>query len=62
LEYRAGKAGRGYAKTIEDYRSKSLEEIFHRHISKTAKITTDGWSGYKPLMKQYPHFEQKLSD
>ena len=62
LEYRAGKAGRGYAKTIEDYSSKSLEEIFHRHISKTAKITTDGWSGYKPLMKQYPHFEQKLSN
>jgi hypothetical protein len=62
LEYRDGKAGRGYAKTIEDYSSKSLEKIFHKHISKEAKITTDGWSGYKPLMKEYPHFEQKLSD
>lgn len=62
LEYREGKAGRGYAKIIEDYSSKSLEKIFHAHIGKEAKITTDGWSGYKPLMKKYPHFEQKLSD
>ena len=62
LEYRGGKAGRGYAKAIKDYSSKSLGEIFEMHISKDAKITTDGWSGYKPLMKEYPHFEQKLSN
>ena len=62
LEYRDEKVGRGYAKTIEDYSSKSLEKIFHKPLSKEAKITTDGWSGYKPLMKEYPHFEQKLSD
>ena len=62
LEYRNGKTGRGYAKVIEDYSSKSLSKIFEIHISTEAKITTDGWSGYKPLMKKYPHFEQKLSD
>jgi len=62
LEYRNGKAGRGYAKIIQDYSSKSLEKIFNIHISKDAKITTDGWSGYKPIMKKFPHFEQKLSD
>lgn len=62
LEYRDGKAGRGYAKVIEDYSSKSLSKIFDIHISKDAKITTDGWSGYKPLKKKYPHFDQKLSN
>ena len=62
LEYRAGKAGRGYAKVIQDYSSKSLEKIFNVHISKDAKITTDGWSGYKPIKNKYPHFEQKLSN
>ena len=62
LEYRDGKSGRGYAKVIEDYSSKSLKNIFDAHISKDAKIITDGWSGYKPLMKKYPHFEQKLSN
>lgn len=62
LEYRNGKCGRGYAKIIEDYSSKSLGEIFEKHISNNAQITTDGWSGYKPLKKTYPHFEQKLSD
>jgi hypothetical protein len=51
LEYRNGKSGRGYAKIIDDYSSKSLEKIFHAHISKDAIITTDGWSSYKPLMK-----------
>jgi len=29
LEYRNGKSGRGYAKIIDDYSSKSLEKIFH---------------------------------
>ena len=62
LEYRRGKTERGYAKIIDDYSSKSLEKIFHKHISKDAKITTDVWSGYKFLMKEYPHFEQKLSN
>jgi transposase-like protein len=62
LEYRRGKAGRGYAKVIEDYSSKSLSDIFEKHISEEAKIVTDGWSGYKPLMNKYPHLEQRLSD
>jgi hypothetical protein len=47
---------------IQDYSSKSLGQIFDTHISNEAKITTDGWSGYKPLIKKYPDFEQKLSD
>ena len=62
LEYREGKPGRGYAKVIQDYSSRSLGQIFDTHISKEARITTDGWSGYKPLIKEYPDFEQKLSN
>jgi len=62
LEYRDGKPGRGYAKVIDDYSAKSLKTIFDVHIDKKAKITTDGWTRYSPLKKEYPHFEQKLSD
>lgn len=62
LEYRDGKPGRGYARVIEDYSSNSLKPIFDIHIDKQAQITTDRWSGYKPLIKEYPNFEQKLSD
>jgi hypothetical protein len=62
LEYRNGKPGRGYAKVIDDYSAKSLKTIFDRHIDKEVKITTNGWTGYTPLKKTYPHFKQKLSD
>ena len=62
LEYRKGKPGRGYAQIIEDYSAKSLGNIFKIHIDPDAKITTDGWSGYKPLIKKYPNFAQKLSN
>jgi hypothetical protein len=62
LEYRKGKCGRGYAKVIEDYSSNSLKPIFDIHIDKEAQITTDGWSGYKPLMNEFPNIVQKLSD
>lgn len=61
MEYRDGKPRRGYAKVIEDYNSNSLKEIFDIHINKEAKITTDGWSGYKLLVKNHPNFKQKLS-
>jgi hypothetical protein len=62
LEYREEKSGRGYAKVIQDYSAKSLKQIFEVHVLNTAKIVTDGWSGYKPLIKKYPDFEQRLSN
>jgi hypothetical protein len=62
LEYRNGKPCRCYAKVINDYSSKSLKTIFDVHIHNEAKITTDGWSGYAPIKKIYPHFEQKSSN
>jgi hypothetical protein len=61
LEYRDGKPVRGYAKVIEDYSFKSLRTIFNLNIDRDAHITTGGWSGYKPIKKKYPYFEQKLS-
>jgi len=62
LEYRDGKPGRGYAKIIEDYSSKSLKPIFDEHIQKDASVVTDGWSGYNPIRKHFPKLEQRLSD
>ena len=62
IEERSGKAGRGYAKIIDDYSSASLEPIFVKHIRKDASILTDGWSGYKPLINNFPNLEQILSD
>lgn len=47
------KVKRVYALTIENYSSKSLREIFEKHISKEAKVITDEWLGYKPLSKEY---------
>jgi len=62
LEFRGGSVGRGYAKIIKDYSCKSLKPIFEDHIGKDASVITDGWSGYKPLMKIYPKLEQRLSN
>ncbi|MFT6963144.1 MAG: hypothetical protein ACJAWV_002878 [Flammeovirgaceae bacterium] len=42
-----------YAMKIDDYSSKSLSGIFEKHIDKKAKITTDVWRGYRPIMKEY---------
>jgi transposase-like protein len=47
------KVKRTYSMCIEDYSSKSLQQIFQKHISTTAQITTDEWNGYKPLSKDY---------
>jgi transposase-like protein len=53
--------GRAYALPIENYSSKELKKIFEKHISKEAQITTDKWSGYKPLQKEY-NIKQVLSE
>ena len=50
-----GKQGikRTYFKKIENYSSESLSKIFESHISTKAKVKTDKWTGYKPLLKTY---------
>lgn len=44
---------RAYFKRIDDYSSGELNKIFQTHISTTAKVKTDKWTGYKPLKKKY---------
>ena len=53
--------GRAYAKTIDNSSAKSLETIFETHVSKNAKVTTDGWVGYLPLNKKW-EITKKLSE
>lgn len=48
-----GKVKRMYSMKIENYSSKELKTIFTNHISQKAKVTTDCWKGYRPLMKDY---------
>jgi len=48
-----GKVKRFYVLKIDDFSSKSLKEIFEKHISKDAKVTTDEWRGYWPIAKEY---------
>jgi len=55
------KVKRVYFKQLEDYSSKSLQTIFDDHISLSANVRTDKWSGYKPIAKVY-NITQELSD
>ena len=48
-----GKVKRMYSMKIDNYSSKELKTLFDAHISNDAKITTDGWKGYRPLIKDY---------
>lgn len=56
-----GKVKRMYSMKIENYSSKELKRMFDKHISEDAKVVTDKWKGYRPLMKQY-NIEQIESD
>jgi transposase-like protein len=48
-----GKIKRVYGLKIDDYSSKSLSEIFEKHIAFTANVKTDKWKGYLPLKSDY---------
>ncbi len=62
FEDRDGKAGRGYARVIDDYSAASLKPIFDDHISGDATIKADGWTGYAPIKQDYKGLTQVLSD
>lgn len=53
--------GRAYCKVIENYSSEEISSLFHSHISDDANVTTDKWSGYSPLKKDYS-IKQKYSN
>lgn len=48
-----GKVRRFYSMKIKDFASKSLTDIFEKHISAEAIVTTDEWRGYGPISKDY---------
>ena len=48
-----GGVKRVYFKKISNYSSEELTKIFESHISDSAEIKTDQWTGYKPLKKKY---------
>jgi len=48
-----GNVKRMYANKIDNYSAKELRKFFEKHISKHAKVTTDKWRGYRPLMTQW---------
>ena len=48
-----GKVKRMYSMKIQNYSAKELKKIFETHVSPDARVTTDLWKGYRPLMKDY---------
>lgn len=48
-----GKVRRMYAMRKEDFSARSLQYIFVNNISRSAKVLTDKWKGYRPIAKAY---------
>ena len=56
---RKGKGiSRAYAKVISQSSAKEFKPFFEAKIDKTAHITTDGWSAYKPIQKVFKNLVQ----
>ena len=53
LEIVTDGVGRAYAQVIDDASAKSFRPFFTKYISKDAKVVTDEWKGYLPLMDEY---------
>ncbi len=60
LEIVTDGVGRAYAQVVDDASSKSFRPFFEKYISKDAKVVTDEWKGYLPLMDEYK-IEQRKS-
>ena len=56
-----GGVGRAYGQIIDDASATSFRPFFERYISHEAKVVTDEWNGYKPLMDKYT-IEQRKSE
>ena len=56
-----GGAGRAYGQFIDNASAASFRPFFEKYISKDAKVVTDEWNGYKPLMDDYS-IEQRKSE
>ncbi len=56
-----GGVGRAYGQIIDDASATSFRPFFERYISHEAKVVTDEWNGYKPLMDKFT-IEQRKSE
>ncbi len=56
------KVKRMYVREIDNFSARELQDIFKRHISKTAYVRTDGWRGYLPIKKQGFNIKQEKSE
>jgi hypothetical protein len=50
--------GRAYAQIIEQASGEEFKPFFNSYIKKDAKVITDEWNGYLPLIKDYPNLKQ----
>jgi len=53
---------RCHAAQVTGCGTKQLKPFFEKHISKKAKIRTDQWRGYRPLIKEYNQLKQEKSN
>ena len=61
IEKKGKGVSRLYGQVIKKANSKELGGFMKRTISREAQIKTDGWTGYKPLNKDFPHLIQEKS-
>lgn len=61
IEKRRNGVSRFYAKVIEKADAKNLGSFMKENINNAAQITTDEWTGYKPLEAQFENMRQKKS-
>lgn len=58
LEKIDGGVGRAYAQVIEHASGAEFKPFFASYIKNDAKVTTDKWNGYLPLVADYPGIKQ----
>jgi len=61
IEKKKKGVSRVYARVINNSDAKSLGGFMRDHIDPKAKITTDRWNGYTPLLKDFENMKQILS-
>lgn len=61
IEKKKNGVSRFYAKVIDKANAENLGEFMRTTIKKEAKITTDEWTGYKPLYKEFENMIHKKS-
>lgn len=53
--------GNAYGKVIENYSTEELKPMFDEKIDKAAKVKTDKWRGYQPILEDFD-IEQVISE